>query len=384
MKQPFKIDVPQSVLDDLRNRLAATRWAGAMNDAGWDTGTNKLYLQELCRYWQNDFDWKKQESYLNTFQQFTTTIDGSEIHFIHERGKGQVSTPLLLIHGFPDSFLRFVKLIPLLTQADANGNSFDVVVPSIPGYGFSRPAMANGMNPQKIAGLFASLMSNELGYKNFFVHGGDWGSTIAEQLALHHTNSLLALHLTDIPFTRILTIPGGELSQAEKKYLEAGKQWQQTEGGYALLQSTKPQTLGYALNDSPAGLAAWIIEKFYTWSDIKGDLENAYTKDELLANLTLYWATQTITSAMRLYYETMKTAIPATPNSPYSFQKIPVPAAAAIFPKDMIPAPREFAERFFNIQRWTEMPEGGHFAAWEQPALLANDIRAFARSLAPN
>jgi len=283
--------------------------------------------------------------------------------------------PILLTHGYPDSFVRFLQIIPLLTAEGAGGLSFDVVVPSIPGYGFSDRPKEPGMNTERIAGLFARLMK-ALGYPKFIAHGGDWGSSITERLALNYPESLLGIHLTDVPFRHLFTMRPEEMSEAEKKYLEAGRQWQMTEGAYAMLQATRPQTLAYAMNDSPIGLAAWIIEKFHSWSDINGNLENCYTKDELLTNLTIYWVTQTAGSAFRIYYETMRDLTKSGRT-----EKIEIPTAVCIFPKDLVPAPKEFAERIFDLRQWTPMPAGGHFAAMEQPQLLASDIIQFAGKL---
>ncbi len=391
MKQPFKIAIEQPLLNDLKNRIAATRWTDEIENSKWEYGTNRNYLRALCDYWRDDFDWKKNEDYLNSFQHFKTTIDGAGLHFIYQKGEGTISIPLLLTHGYPDSFVRFLKIIPLLTRVDENGLSFDVVVPSIPGYGFSDIPAEPGMNPKRVAKLFANLMTEELGYKKFVAHGGDWGTSITEQIALYHADSVLGIHLTDVPFSHLFVIPDGELSKAEKKYFEAGKQWQQTEGAYAMIQSTKPQTLGYGLNDSPVGLAAWIVEKFYSWSDNDGNIENCFSKDELLTNLTIYWATQTINSAIRIYYESMKTLMQAMYNplaklNPFdkTGKKAEPPAAFAIFPHDLVNAPREYAERIFNVQQWTTMPRGGHFAAMEQPSLLVDDIRKFVSELTNN
>jgi pimeloyl-ACP methyl ester carboxylesterase len=379
MIQSYPIQIDPVILDDLRQRLQNARWTNDINNDKWQTGTNATYLKELCDYWLRDFDWQKNQSYLNSFSHFKTYIDGTGIHFIHEKGRGSNPVPLLLIHGYPDSFMRFLKVIPLLTAADEDGFSFDLVIPSIPGFGFSDIPNEPGMHPQRIAALFTKLMKEELGYPDFFVHGGDWGSVITEQMALNNPQSLKGIYLTDIPWYHLFSIPGNDITEAEKKYMQAGQQWNQTEGGYALIQSTKPQSLGYGLNDSPVGLAGWIIEKFYLWSDCNGKLEHIFTKDELLTNLTIYWATQTINSALRIYYET---AVAMQQKSKKEeIRKLEVPTGVAIFPRDMIPAPREFAERIFNVQQWTEMPAGGHFTAMEQPHLFAKDVRKFARSL---
>jgi len=370
--QKFHISISPFVIDDLRERLGRARWPDEIEDSGWAYGTNKEYLYELCTHWGHGFDWYEQQDYLNTFSHFRADIGGFGIHFIHHKGKGRRTTPILLTHGYPDCFVRFLKVIPLLTAA-----GFDVVVPSIPGFGFSDRPRQPGMNPELVADLFAQLMIDELGYGQFIAHGGDWGSSITEQLAIHHPEVLLGIHLTDVPFRHLFTLKPEDLSEPEKKYLQAGKQWQVTEGGYAILQSTKPQTLAYAVNDSPIGLASWLIEKFYAWSDTRGQLENSFTRNELLTNLTIYWVTQTAGSAFRIYYEAMQDMR----GDKGAAKKVNIPTAVAIFPKDMLPAPREYAERIFNIQQWTNMPEGGHFAAMERPILLADDIMQFAKKL---
>jgi pimeloyl-ACP methyl ester carboxylesterase len=377
MVHPFSITIDPTILDDLRHRLQNARWTNGVNNDTWETGTNAAYLKELCHYWASDFDWQKNESFLNSFSHFKTSIDGTGIHFIHAKGKGANAIPLLLIHGYPDSFVRFLKVIPLLSEADKDGLSFDLVIPSLPGYGFSDIPHEPGMNPQRMASLFTKLMTNELGYSEFVVHGGDWGSVIAEQIALNNPQDLKGIHLADVPWYHFFTIPPEAQTEAEKKYLQAGQQWSKTEGAYSMIQSTRPKSLGYGLNDSPVGLAGWIIEKFYSWSDCKGKLENIFTKDELLTNLTIYWATQTINAAIYLYYEAA--ALLQQESKKTAAKKVEVPTGVAIFPKDMIPPPREFAERFFNIRQWTEMPAGGHFAAMEQPELFEKDIRQFAR-----
>ena len=387
MKKSFKMNIKQSVLDDLKSRIANTRWTDEIENSKWEYGTNKTYLEELCKYWENSFNWKKQEEYLNSFPHFKTTIDGVGLHYIHQKGESKNSIPLLLTHGYPDSFVRFLKIIPLLTKEDENGFSFDVVIPSIPGYGFSDIPTEPGMNKKRIAELFSKLITEDLGYNKFVAHGGDWGAGISEQIALYHSESLLGIHLTDIPFEHGMNEPK-DATSSEKKYFEATKKWQMTEGAYSMIQSTKPQTLAYGLNDSPVGLAAWIIEKFKSWSDNDGDIETCFTKDELLTNLTIYWATETINSAMRLYNEAMQAMMDAMYNplvklNPFdkTGDKSEVPAAFAIFPKDISTPPKDLADRFFNVQQWTEMSAGGHFAAMEQPELLAEDIRKFVMAL---
>jgi pimeloyl-ACP methyl ester carboxylesterase len=387
MKKSFKINIKQFILDDLRNRIENTRWPDEIENAKWEYGTSKTYLKELCNYWLHDFDWRKQETYLNSFRHFKTTIDGTALHFIHEKGESENAVPLLLTHGWPDSFIRFLKIIPLLTKADENGLSFDVVVPSIPGHGFSDIPGAHGMSSKKIAKLFTKLMKDELGYEKFIAHGGDVGADITELLALYHKRSLLGIHLTNIPYHHILSVPEDKLNGAEKKYFKAVMKWQMTEGAYNMIQATKPQSLSYAMNDSPVGLAGWIVEKFHTWSDSHGDIEACFTKDELLTNITIYWATQTIRSSFHLYNETLKDMVqekynPLKKINPLdkTGNKTDVPTAVAEFQVDLLP-PKDFVNRYFNIQQWTKMSKGGHFAAMEQPELLANDIRKFATGM---
>jgi pimeloyl-ACP methyl ester carboxylesterase len=374
MKNPFQVHFNTSAVEDLKSRLAQTRWPNEIENTKWEAGTNLAYLRELCDYWQHDYDWGKNETYLNSFQHYRSDIDETGIHFIFEKGKGKKALPLLLTHGYPDSFVRFLKLIPLLT-ADENGISFDLVIPSIPGFGFSDKPVKRGTTPKRIASLFYKLMTEELGYSRFFAQGGDWGSSITEQIAIQYPGALLGYHMTDIPYYHLFAVPPGDLTIPEKKFMEAAKKWQMTEGGYAMLQSSQPQTLGYGLNDSPAGLASWIIEKFYRWSDCNGNLENCFSKDELLTNLNIYWLTQTINAANRIYYETAQQA------PPENFKKIAVPAAITMYPKDLVIAPREYADRIYNVQQWTEMKKGGHFAAMEQPELFSEDICKFANKI---
>jgi len=377
--QPFKVEILSSTLDDLRERLKRTRWTDEVADAGWDYGTNLAYLKQLVDYWQNEFDWRAQEKAINRFSHFRTEVDGFNLHFIYQRGKGETPMPIILTHGWPDSFVRMLKLIPLLTDPQNHGgdiqDSFDVIVPSLPGFGFSDKPREKGFNVASVAKLFARLMTEKLGYTRFAAHGGDWGSSVTEQLALNYPDALIGIHLTDVPFWHMLTMPPQDLSDAERKYLAAGKKWQKEEGAYAIIQSTQPQTLAPGLNDSPAGLASWIVEKFRRWSDCDGDVESRFTKDELLTNIMIYWATETINSSARYYYEALHNPLKDTG------KRVEAPTGIARFPKDISHAPREYAERFFNIQGWTEMPSGGHFAAMEEPELLAEDIRTFFRPL---
>jgi pimeloyl-ACP methyl ester carboxylesterase len=383
--RPFKVAIDQSVLDDLNDRLDRTRWIDDLNDDGWTYGLSLPYMRELVQYWRHQFDWRAREEAINRFAHFRTDVDGLGIHFIHERGRGPDPLPLILTHGFPDSILRFEKIIPMLTDPESQGgdpaDSFDVVAPSLPGYGFSDKPPKDGMTFH-IGDLWHKLMTEELGYKRFGAHGGDWGSTITEFLARDHAESVAGIHLTDVPFFHTFQKPD-DLTGEEKTFLEKIAKFPQTQGAYALIQGTQPQTLALGLNDSPAGLAGWIVEKFRRWSDCGGDVESVFTKDELLANVMIYWATGTINSSFLPYYDVSNAGAMT-----WIKQKIKewtgssdVPAGFAMFPKDLSSPPRKWAERFFNVQRWTEMPRGGHFAAWEQPELLVNDIREFFRPL---
>lgn len=372
---PFTIDIPQTVLDDLKNRLKQTRWTDEPANAGWSYGTNPAYLRELVDYWQNKFDWRKQEVALNKFPHFKTEIDGVGIHFIHVKGKGPNPKPLLLTHGWPDCFYRFYKVIPMLTDPASYGGdpnqSFDVIVPSIPGFGFSdRVAFAD----DKTADLWAKLMTEVLGYQTFVAGGGDMGSPVTKSLANQYPQLVTAIHLTDVGY------PNGSedwstMSPAEQEFGRFIQQWWYTEGAYNMVQSTKPQTLGYGLNDSPVGLASWILEKFNSWSDNKGNIENSFTKDELLTNITIYWVTQTINTSIRTYAEGAR-ATYASPEGPKAAQKVEVPTGVATFPGEA-PLPIEWAKRMVNVQQYTKMPKGGHFAALEEPKLWVEDIRKF-------
>ena len=383
--QPFEVDVPQETLDDLRGRLGRTRFPDEVEGAGWYYGANLAYLRDLCEYWRDGFDWRKQEAELNRFSHYRAEIGGFGVHFVRERGRGPDPLPIVLTHGWPDSFYRFHKIVPMLTDPARFGgdaaDAFDVVVPSLPGFGFSDRPARRGTSYSRVAGLWARLMTEVLGHGRFAAHGGDIGRGVTQQLALDRPGPLVGIHLTDVPYSDPATFAGDapDLSEAERDYVEGVKRWKRGEGAYAAIQSTKPQTLAFGLNDSPAGLAAWIVEKFRAWSDCEGDVERRFTKDELLTNLTIYWATETVHSSARIYYERERDLPPA--ENPAG-SRVGVPTGFAVFPKDIAPAPREWAERFFgDVRRWTQMPKGGHFAAMEEPELLAEDIRAFFRPL---
>lgn len=374
---PFRIEIPQADLDDLRARLARTRWLDAAEeDAGWTYGIDLGYMRELMDHWQRQYDWHAQEAALNRFAQFKAEVDGVGIHFIHERGKGPNPTPLLLLHGFPDSFYRYHKVIERLTDpakygADPN-TSFDVVVPSIPGTGFSdRVTLDDDAN----ADLFAKLMTQVLGYPRFVSAGGDHGAIITQALARRRPELLIGIHLTDVGYPD-QTTDFSTLSPAEIEMAQWVQQWFMAEGiGVNMVMATKPQTLAYGLNDSPVGLAAWLIGYGSSGQKGKAELKTRFSADELLTNVTIYWVTGTINSAMRAYYANAHVAGGGALAKSES-----VPAAVAHCPYDP-PLPREWAARQVNLVRFTEFPRGGHFMAWEEPELYANDLREFVSEL---
>jgi pimeloyl-ACP methyl ester carboxylesterase len=378
--RPFSIRVSDASLADLKKRLDLTRLPEPLQGPGWTHGTDIGYLRELVAYWKTGFNWRDQERRLNQFEQFTTTIDGLRIHFLHRRAARADALPLLITHGWPGSFVEFTKAIGPLTDPAAHGgraeDAFHVVIPSIPGFGFSEAPREAGFDPARIAAIEAKLMAR-LGYTRYGVQGGDWGSIISTQVALLDAPHLAGLHLNMcFGAAPAGTDPNAGLTTRELERLKARQVFQAEETGYQQIQGTKPQTLGIALNDSPAGLAAWIVEKFRTWCDCDGNPETVFSKDELLTNITLYWMTQTAASSARIYYESRHAPPAATAG-----RRIEVPTACADFPKEIIWSPRRWLEPRYNITRWTEMPKGGHFAAFEQPQLFVDDVRAFFRSV---
>lgn len=377
--EPFAINVPEAVLTDLHERLSRVRWPGEVPETSWDYGANLAYMKDLIEYWRTQYDWRTQERQINRWQHFRTTIDGQGIHFIHERGKGPKPFPLIVSHGWPGSFYEFMELIGPLTDPAAYGgdpaDAFDVIVPSLPGYGFSEPTKEQKVNIIRIAEWFAILMTDVLGYTRYGAQGGDWGSMVTSRLGFADPQHVAGIHLNMVG---IAPHPANRqnLSPAEQAWMKEMDAWRSEETGYQGIQGTKPQTLGYGLNDSPAGLCAWIVEKFRTWSDCGGDLARSYTKDQLLTNVMIYWITQTINSSTRLYYEER--------HHPWRLvrdEKITVPTGVASFPAELARPPREWAERAYNVTHWTKMPSGGHFAAMEKPQLLLEDIRTFFRTV---
>ncbi len=360
--EPFEIHIDEGVLDDLRARLALTRFPDELPDSGWEYGFPLGYLRELVEYWRDGYDWRAQEAALNTLPQFRTRIDGCDIHFVHVRSDDPDAFPILLMHGWPGSFVEFVDVIPML-------RGFHLVIPSLPGYGFSDPPATTGWDPMRIARAFAELMTR-LGYDRYGAQGGDWGSQVATRLPAADPDHCAAIHLNMAIAGKPADAP--PLTDADKADLGAMAEFQREEAGYALEQGTKPQTLGVGLNDSPAGLLAWIVEKFQRWSDCNGDPENAFTRDQLLTNVTIYWVTRTITSSVRLYRETRLADLRG--EAPGA---VTVPTGIARYPHEIIRFPRSWVEARYNVTHWAELPRGGHFAAMEQPDLFAADVATF-------
>jgi microsomal epoxide hydrolase len=380
--EPFRIDVPEAVLADLRRRLRATRWPDPAPGPAWAQGTDLAELQALCAYWAEEFDWRRVERELNALPQFVTRIEGQRLHFVHARSPEPDARPLLLHHGWPSTFAEFAKVIGPLTDPVAHGgraaDAFHVVCPSLPGYAFSGPPRESGWTPHRMAGAAAELMAR-LGYARYGAHGGDWGAMVTSQLGLVDAARVVGIHLN-------LVIapppkdgdPQAGLTARERTLVAEMRARGRSEMGYAQIQGTRPQSVSVGLNDSPAGLAAWIVEKFRAWGDCERadgvrDVFHRFSRDELLTCVTVYWVTGTIGSANRLYAETRRAgagaSVPTT--------RVPVPMAYARFPADGFTPPRAWVEARYNVQRWTELPEGGHFPAMEVPDRLVEDLRAF-------
>jgi pimeloyl-ACP methyl ester carboxylesterase len=376
--EPFTVRVSDEVLDDLRARIRSTRWPDPAPGPAWEQGTDGTYLRALLDYWAEGFDWQSQERMLNNVHHFRTSVDGVSIHFVHARARNGGGIPLILSHGWPSTFVELLPLVPLLTDPHSSGidgPSFDLVIPSLPGYGFSeRPS--HPVTYRYTAGLWHALM-RKLGYERYAAGGTDFGSGVTSFMALVDPDPLIGLHLTNLELSPYVGPGARPLSDAEAAYLRRSAEWDETEGAYRAIQSTKSQTLAYGLTDSPAGLAAWILEKWRSWSQSDGDLDEHFSRDFLLTVVTIYWVTSTIATSMRDYVDNRRSrGEPQLTADDF----IGVPTAIASFPNMLIPegeAPREWAERLYNIQRWTSMPRGGHFAAAEEPLLVARDIAAF-------
>jgi pimeloyl-ACP methyl ester carboxylesterase len=366
--KPFRIDVPSEVLDDLQARLAHTRWPEAECVDDWSQGIPLAYTRELAAYWADGYDWRSREAALNRFDQFTTEIDGLDIHFIHQRSPHEDAFPLVITHGWPGSIVEFQKVIePLVNPASGRAeDAFHVVCPSLPGYGFSGKPARTGWGVEKIARAWDTLMSR-LGYDHYGAQGGDWGAAVTTQIG-RNRGHCIAIHL-NMPIARPGKDSGGQLTEDEQQALVEFDEHRKWGTGYSKQQSTRPQTLGYGLVDSPVGQLAWIVEKFWAWTDCDGHPENALSRDELLDNVMVYWATGSGASSARLYWESF--------NDFATDGRVDLPTGVAAFPKEILRTPRRWCETAYNITHWTTMPRGGHFAAFEQPDLFVDDVRAF-------
>ena len=375
--RPFAVNVPAATLTDLRERLARARFPDEPPDAGWRYGTELAYVKALAAYWSERYDWRRWESELNRFRQFTAPVAGIDLHFIHEEGRGPRPLPLLISHGWPGSVWEFHKIIPMLTDPARFGgdpaDAFTVIAPSLPGYGFSCAPGQPRFGIVEMADALASLMTDVLGYRRWAAQGGDWGGFITSRLGAAYPERLVGIHVNLLSLRRDIRPPANP-SPEEKTYLDDLARFQREETGYQWIQGTRPQTLAFGLSDSPAGLAAWIVEKFRRWSDCDGQVERRFTKDELLTNVMIYWVNGAINASFWPYYARFHSPWPIADG-----QRIEVPSAYAAFPKEIVRPPRAWAERVYNIRRWTVMPAGGHFAAMEEPVALAEDLRAFFR-----
>lgn len=379
--EPFTISVSDKLLADLQARIRNTRWPDEAPNVPWEQGTDLRYLQGLLAYWADRFDWRARERALNHFAHFRAELDGIAIHFVHERAQQGPGLPLVLSHGWPSAFTELLPLVPLLTDPAAHGidgPAFDLVIPSLPGYGLSERPQRPGVNYRYVADLWHHLMTG-LGYRRYGAGGGDFGAGVASLMALDHADTVIGLHLTNLELSPYAGPGARPLSPGETAYLAESEAWWRAEGGYKAIQSTRPQTLGYGLTDSPAGLAAWIVEKWRSWTDSAGDLDRCIDRDFLLELLTIYWVTGTITPSMRDYFDNRRHGVSLGPDD---FVSVPTAVAGFVhqFAFEGEP-PREWAERLYRVQRWTPMPRGGHFAAVEEPELAARDIAAFFGSL---
>jgi len=379
MVKPFKVNISDQIIKDIYDKIKKYPWHEMPNDGGWEYGTNLDYMKEISKYWVSKFDWRKHEEKINKFPNFIAKVDDIDIHFIHEKGSGPKPMPLLINHGWPGTIVEFLHIVEKLAHPERFGgkeeDAFDVIAPSLPGFGFSaRPPRPIG--PRKMADIFNNLMTKKLGYKNYLAQGGDWGGAITTWLAYDHSKTCNAIHINIFTMRH----PDGPQTKEEKDWETKFTKDQMMQDGYRTQQATKPQTLSYGMMDSPVGIAAWIIEKFYFWSDLKNNnIESVYSKDTLLANIMVYIVTKTFNTASWIYYGRREEGGRFLPKD---FHRIEIPTAAALFPAEMLEwPPRSYAERMYNIKRWTKMPKGGHFAALEQPDLLVDDIRAFARTL---
>ena len=372
---PFKISIDAAQLDDLKRRLRATRWPDKETPNDWSQGIPLAYVKDLCSYWESKYDWRAREALLNRFPQFRTTIDGVGIHFIHVRSPHADALPLIMTHGWPGSIVEFQKVIEPLTNPTKHGgkaeDAFHVVCPSLPGYGFSDKPTTTGWNVEKIGRAWSVLMPR-LGYKNYVAQGGDWGAIVTTSIGLNDTTNCLGIHL-NMPIVTPDPATMSDLTDREKSALEGMKHYADWDSGYSKQQSTRPQTLGYGLADSPSGQAAWIVEKFWSWMDCDGHPENILTRDELLDNVMLYWLPDNAASSARLYWESFNKV---------SRDPVKIPVGCSMFPKEIFRASRRWAEkRFEKLVYWNDLDKGGHFAAFEQPATFINEVRSCFRHM---
>ena len=383
---PFRIAVADAVLTDLQARLAGTRWPNEIDSTGWEYGVPVGYMKDLVAHWQTKYDWRRHERELNARSQFMTRIDGLDIHFVHVRSKEKDALPLVIVHGWPGSFVEFQKIIGPLTDPVAHGgkaeDAFHVVCPSLPGFGFSSKPNERGWSSQRMAEVIAKLMAR-LGYERYGAQGGDWGSGIARWLATSDGGHCVGGHSNFPGGSRPADDPMRGVTQQELDRQQKRAEELADQRAYGAIQGTRPLTLAYGLNDSPAGLAAWIADKFWAWSDHGGDLDNSFTKDELLTNVMIYWITETMPSATRIYYESQHNLPRPASMTPFRATGKPAPMGFALFPKEINVPPRAWVERAMggSLVHWTEMPRGGHFAALEQPGLLVDDVRTFFRKV---
>ena len=379
--EPFTLHVDDAELANLQARIRNTRWPPNASGPAWSQGTDLGYLRSLLSYWAGGFDWRARERELNRRDHYRTRLDEVQIHFVYEKARTGRGIPLILTHGWPSCFIEWLPLVPLLTDPAAHGidgPGFDVVIPSLPGYAYSERPERTGVNYRYVAGLWHRLM-RELGYERYGAGGGDWGAGVASLLALDVPDAVIGLYLTTFELDPYRGPDAAPLSAAEQAYLAIRDGWDARERGYSAIQSTKPQTAGYGLTDSPAGLAAWILEKWRSWSDSSGDLDAHLSRDFLLTLLTIYWTTGSITTSMRDYYDNRWTKVELGPDD-----HISTPTGYGVFTRHFVDEgepPQEWAARLYNIQRWTVMPRGGHFAPAEEPELVAQDIAAFFAAL---
>jgi pimeloyl-ACP methyl ester carboxylesterase len=384
--KPFQIAVKDATLRDLKDRLARTRWPDQIDGTGWEYGVPLDTMKKLVEHWRTKYDWREQEKKLNKLPQFVTRIDGLDIHFVHVRSKEKNALPLLIVHGWPGSFVEFTKIIGPLTDPVAHGgkaeDAFHVVCPSLPGFGFSSKPKERGWSSGRMAEVFAKLMAR-LGYKRYGAQGGDWGSGITRWLTTGDPAHCVGGHSNFPSGALPKDDPYRGVTEKERKRMEQRRKELADQYAYGAIQSTRPLTLGYALNDSPAGLAAWIVDKFWAWSDHGGKLENSFTLDELITNVMIYWVTETMPSSTRIYYESSHNLPRPKSMTPFTSKGKPAPMGFALFPKEINVPPRAWVERNVGKQfsHWTEMPRGGHFAALEQPKLLTDDVRTFFRKV---